>query len=72
MQRLAEGLATTAARYGRPIWVISGEAYSRILFDNRSFVSPGVFHPYSMLAHTYSKSTLAPGNGWVTSLWRPA
>nr|MDQ3764136.1 aminotransferase class I/II-fold pyridoxal phosphate-dependent enzyme [Actinomycetota bacterium] len=61
LQRLADGLAKTAARYGRPIWLISDEAYSRILFDNRSFISPGVFHPYSMLAHTYSKSTLAPG-----------
>ncbi|MDQ3764654.1 MAG: aminotransferase class I/II-fold pyridoxal phosphate-dependent enzyme [Actinomycetota bacterium] len=61
LQRLADGLAKTAARYGRPIWVISDEVYSRILFDNRSFVSPGVFHPYSILAHTYSKSTLTPG-----------
>jgi aspartate aminotransferase len=61
LQRLAEGLAETAGRYGRPIWVISDEAYSRILFDNRSFVSPGVFHPYSMLARTYSKSALTPG-----------
>lgn len=61
LQRLADGLAETADRYGRPIWVISDEAYSRILFDNRSFVSPGNFHPYSMLAHTYSKSTLTPG-----------
>ncbi|HSL08608.1 MAG TPA: aminotransferase class I/II-fold pyridoxal phosphate-dependent enzyme [Pseudonocardiaceae bacterium] len=61
LQRLAEGLAETAGRYGRPIWVISDEAYSRILFDDRSFPSPGLFHPYSMLVHTYSKSTLAPG-----------
>jgi aspartate aminotransferase len=61
LQRLAEGLAETADRYGRPIWVISDEAYSRILFDNHRFVSPGLFHPYSMLAHTYSKSTLTPG-----------
>jgi aspartate aminotransferase len=61
LQRLAESLAETTERYGRPIWVISDEAYSRILFDDRSFVSPGIFHPYSMLARTYSKSTLAPG-----------
>ena len=59
LQRLAEGLAETADRYGRPIWVISDEAYSRILFDHHRFVSPGLFHPYSMLAHTYSKSALA-------------
>jgi aspartate aminotransferase len=58
---LASRLAQTAGRYGRPIWVISDEAYSRILFDERRFVSPGAFHPYSMLARTYSKTTLAPG-----------
>jgi aspartate aminotransferase len=61
LRRLADGLAKTAARYGRPIWVISDEAYSRILFDNHSFVSPSVFHPYSMIARTYSKSALTPG-----------
>ncbi|HET9254738.1 MAG TPA: aminotransferase class I/II-fold pyridoxal phosphate-dependent enzyme [Pseudonocardiaceae bacterium] len=61
LRRLAEGLAETAGRYGRPIWVISDEAYSRILFDNNRFVSPGLFHPYSILVHTYTKSALAPG-----------
>ena len=61
LQRLADRLAEAADRYGRPIWLISDEAYSRILFDNHSFVSPGIFHPYSMLAHTYSKSALTPG-----------
>ncbi len=61
LERLAEGLAEAGRRYGHPIWVVSDEAYSRILFDGRSFPSPGLFHPYSMLAHTYSKSALAPG-----------
>ena len=61
LQHLADALAETARQYGRPIWVISDEAYSRILFDNHRFLSPGLFHPYSMLARTYSKSTLAPG-----------
>lgn len=61
LQRLADTLAEAARHYDRPIWVISDEAYSRILFDERSFVSPGSVHPYSMLARTYSKSTLAPG-----------
>jgi aspartate aminotransferase len=60
LRRLADGLADAGRRYGRPIWIISDEAYSRILFDGRSFPSPGLFHPYSMLAHTYSKSALAP------------
>jgi aspartate aminotransferase len=61
LQRLAEGLAEMSHRYGRPIWIISDEAYSRILFDGRSFTSPGLFHPYSLLVHTYSKTALAPG-----------
>lgn len=61
LQQLADGLAEAAGQYGRPIWVISDEAYSRILFDNRSFLSPGLFHPYSMVVRTYSKSALAPG-----------
>jgi aspartate aminotransferase len=61
LQRLADQLTERADRYGQPIWVISDEAYSRILFDNHTFVSPGNFYPYSMLAHTYSKTTLTPG-----------
>jgi aspartate aminotransferase len=61
LQRLADCLADTADRYGQPVWLISDEAYSRILFDDQRFVSPGTFHPYSMLAHTYSKTTLTPG-----------
>jgi aspartate aminotransferase len=61
LQRLADALATAAQRHGRPIWIISDEAYSRILFDEHSFVSPAVFHSYSLLARTYSKSTLTPG-----------
>ncbi len=61
LRQLAEGLAETAERYGRPLWMISDEAYNRILFDGHTFTSPGLFHPYSMLARTYSKTTLTPG-----------
>lgn len=61
LSSLAEQLAEAGRRYGRPIWLISDEAYSRILFDEHRMPSPGRFHPYSMLAHTYSKSALAPG-----------
>ena len=61
LERLAEILAEAAGKYGRPIWVISDEAYSRIIFDSRRFFSPALFHPYSLLVHTYSKSALAPG-----------
>jgi aspartate aminotransferase len=56
LQRLAEGLAEAAGRHGRPIWVISDEAYNRILFDNRSFLSPSLFHPYSILSAPTAKA----------------
>jgi aspartate aminotransferase len=61
LEHLAEGLAKAGEQYGRPIWLISDEAYCRILFDNRNFTSPGLYHPYSMLVRTYTKSALAPG-----------
>lgn len=61
LEHLAHALAEAGEQYGRPIWLISDEAYCRILFDDRSFTSPCLYHPYSMLARTYTKSALAPG-----------
>ena len=61
LQRLATVLSTASQRNGRPIYMISDEAYSRILFDGRSFDTPGRYYPYTFLVHTYSKSALAPG-----------
>lgn len=61
LEHLAHKLAEAGEQYERPIWLISDEAYCRILFDDRSFTSPCLYHPYSMLARTYTKSALAPG-----------
>lgn len=61
LEHLASLLADAERRHGRPVHVISDEAYSRILFDGNAFVSPGRFHPHTFLIHTYSKSALAPG-----------
>ena len=47
-------------RNGRPIYLLSDEAYSRILFDGNAFHSPGEFYPSSVLVQTYSKTALAP------------
>ena len=70
LQRLAQVLTEAGHRYGRPIWIFSDEAYSRILFDGRNFPSPGLFYSYSMLAHTYSKA-LAPGQRLASWLYHP-
>src|SRR5206468_10543676 len=37
------------------------EAYSRILFDGNRMITPGASYARSLLIHTYSKTTLAPG-----------
>lgn len=58
---LAEVLREASVRHGSPIYLISDEAFSRILFDGRRFVSPTAFYPYSMLVYTYGKTLLAPG-----------
>lgn len=58
---LAQVLTEASERNGRPIYVLSDEAYSRILFDGNLFHSPGRYYPWSLLVHTYSKSALAPG-----------
>jgi len=61
LRALASVLEKGSARNGRPIYLISDEAYSRILFDGNRMITPGAFYPRSLLVHTYSKSALAPG-----------
>ena len=61
LKGLAALLEEATERNGRPIYILSDEAYSRILFDGNAMVSPASFYPRSLLVHTYSKSALAPG-----------
>jgi aspartate aminotransferase len=61
LRALASVLEDASASNGRPIYLISDEAYSRILFDGNRMITPGAFYPRSLLIHTYSKSALAPG-----------
>src|ERR1700682_6740533 len=58
---LARLLEEASERNGRPIYLLSDEAYSRILFDGNRMVSPAEFYPRTLMVHTYSKSALAPG-----------
>src|SRR2546427_10972852 len=58
---LASVLEDASARNRRPVYLISDEAYSRILFDGNRMITPGAFYARSFLIHTYSKSALAPG-----------
>ena len=61
LEELATVLTEASARAGRPIYLISDEAYSRILFDGNAYVSPTAFYDHSFLVYTFGKSLLAPG-----------
>jgi aspartate aminotransferase len=61
LRRLAEVLTSGQAKTGRPIYLLSDESYSRIVFDGRRFPSPTEYYPYSFLIYTYGKTLLAPG-----------
>jgi aspartate aminotransferase len=45
----------------QPIYLISDESYSRILFDGREHSSPVRHYPRSFLVYTYGKTLLTPG-----------
>jgi aspartate aminotransferase len=61
LQALAGVLTKASQRNGRTIYLLSDEAYSRILFDGRSYYSPAVYYPDTFLLYTYGKTLLTPG-----------
>lgn len=61
LERLAEILSEASERNGRPIYVLSDEAYNRIVFDDRAFFTPLAHYPTSFMIYTYGKTHLAPG-----------
>jgi aspartate aminotransferase len=58
---LATVLTEASNANGRTIYLLSDEAYCRILFDGRSYPSPTTFYPNSFLIYTYGKTLLTPG-----------
>jgi aspartate aminotransferase len=61
LRGLADALAEASERIGRRIYVLSDEAYCRIVFDGRPFDSPSAFYPWSFVIYTYGKTLLTPG-----------
>jgi len=61
LQQLSAALTAASERNGRPIYLLSDEAYSRIVFDGRPYYSPTAFYPHSFLIYTYGKTLLTPG-----------
>lgn len=61
LRALGELLTEAAARNGRPIYLLSDEAYCRIVYDGRDCPSPTAYYPSSFLIYTYGKTLLTPG-----------
>ena len=61
LTRLATLLDEASERNGRRIFLLSDEAYNRIVFDGIRFHSPLEYYPYSFLAYSYGKTLLMPG-----------
>lgn len=61
LERLAAILERASAARGKPIYLLSDEAFSRIVYDGAPFHSPTRYYPYTLLLYTYGKTLLAPG-----------
>jgi aspartate aminotransferase len=64
---LAELLTEASDRWGRTVWLISDEPYARLVFSDAEFHSPSEFYPYTLIAYSYGKVLLTPGEriGWL-------
>jgi aspartate aminotransferase len=61
LERLGALLEEASSGRERPIYLLSDEAYSRILFDGNAFRSPLHHYRRAILLYTYGKTLLAPG-----------
>ena len=61
LARLAAVLESASERFERPVYLLSDEAYSRILYDEAAFITPLKHYRRAILLYTYGKTLLTPG-----------
>ena len=61
LTRLAKVLEEASARNGRRIFLLSDEPYNRIVFSGVQFRTPAEFYPHTLVAYSYGKTLLSPG-----------
>ena len=71
LRGIARILEEALSRIGHPIFLISDEPYNRIIFDGREFHSPAEVYPYTIVAYSYGKTLLAPGQRIGYLAWPP-
>ena len=62
LTQFATLLEAASARNDRRIFLLSDEAYNRIVFEGHTFTSPVAYYPHSFLLYTYAKTLLSPGS----------
>ncbi len=65
--RLSGILTEASDRYGAPIYLLSDEPYSKLVFSNAKFTSPAQYYPHTLISYSYGKILLTPGQriGWL-------
>ena len=61
LTQLADLLDRASEKYGHRIFLLSDEPYRRLRFDGRGFACPAAFYPWTLIAYSYGKVLLAPG-----------
>lgn len=61
LNRLAAMLEEESRRIGRTIYLLSDEPYNRIVFDGARFHTPAAYYPDTLVAYSYGKTLLTPG-----------
>lgn len=61
LQRFGDLLDSASQRLGRAIYILSDEPYNRLVFDGKRSYSPAEVYPRTLLAYSYGKVLLAPG-----------
>lgn len=61
LSAVAAVLAEASARFGRPIYLLSDEAYRETALDGRRAASPAEYYDDTLVLYSYGKQLLAPG-----------
>ncbi|HEX3050017.1 MAG TPA: aminotransferase class I/II-fold pyridoxal phosphate-dependent enzyme [Aggregatilineaceae bacterium] len=61
LRALADLLTQQSQQFGHPIYLISDEAYSRIVYTGQAYHSATEYYPNTFLIYTYGKTLLTPG-----------
>lgn len=67
LRALAGILDEASQRHGAPIYLLSDEPYSRLVFSDARFTSPSEHYPHTLISYSYAKVLLTPGQriGWL-------